>query len=86
MLPYLIDFPLFRDLQVCNPIASSHVLSFMGHEQDMAGIEAKLARCRELEQATRCEFTRGHLRQLASDLQTELNGLDDATRRLGYRG
>lgn len=60
--------------------------TFMRHEQEMAGIEAKLERCRELERATSCDFTRAHLRQLASDLQAQLNGLDDATRRLGYRG
>lgn len=58
-------------------------LNLMGHERDMLAIEAKLARCR-LERATSCEFTRAHLKQLAADLQAQLNRLDDAARQLGY--
>jgi hypothetical protein len=49
----------------------------------MLAIEAKLARCRQLERTASCEFTRAHLKQLAADLQAQLNHLDDATRRLG---
>jgi hypothetical protein len=58
----------------------------MGHERDMLAIEAKIARCRELQRETHCEFTRAHLRQLAAELQTQLNRLDDQHRRLGYQG
>jgi hypothetical protein len=52
----------------------------------MLAIEAKIARCRELQRETHCEFTRAHLRQLAAELQTQLNRLDDQHRRLGYQG
>jgi hypothetical protein len=56
----------------------------MGPERDMSAIEAKLARCRELQHQTDCEFTRAHLRQLAAELQAQLRRLDDQQRRLGH--
>lgn len=52
----------------------------------MLAIEETLARCRELQHQTECEFTRSHLRQLAAELQTQLHRLDDQHRRLGYWG
>jgi hypothetical protein len=53
---------------------------------DRETIEQKLARGRELQHQTDCEFTRSHLRQLAAELQAQLYRLDDQHRRLGYRG
>jgi hypothetical protein len=58
----------------------------MGQERDMLAIETKLDRCRELQHQTNCEFTRSHLKQLAAELQAQLDRLDDRHRRLGYRG
>ena len=52
----------------------------------MLEIEEKLARCRELQRETDCDFTRAHLRQLAAELQAQLHRLDDQHRRLGYWG
>jgi hypothetical protein len=57
----------------------------MGQERNMLAIEEKLARCRELQHQTDCEFTRAHLQQLAAELQAQLHRLDDQHRRLGYR-
>lgn len=56
----------------------------MGNERDMVAIEAKLERCRELKQKSGCEFTRAHLKQLAEDLQNELNHLGNVTSQLGF--
>jgi hypothetical protein len=51
----------------------------MGQERDMSAIEEKLARCRELQREAECDFTRSHLRQLATELQAQLHRLDDST-------
>jgi hypothetical protein len=58
----------------------------MGPERDIPAIEAKLDRCRELQDQTECDFTRSHLRELAAELQAQLDRLDDQHRRLGYWG
>lgn len=55
----------------------------MDHEQELSAIAAKLSRCRELQRETYCDFTRDHLAQLASQLETELYKLDEQHRRLG---
>jgi hypothetical protein len=39
-------------------------------------IEAKLARCRELQREVVSEFTTAHLRELAAELQSELSRLN----------
>jgi hypothetical protein len=46
----------------------------------MLAIEAKLARCRELQRDAECDFTIAHLRQLAAELQAQLHLLDDQRR------
>jgi hypothetical protein len=48
----------------------------MGEDRDMLAIEAKLARCRELQRDTQCDFTRAHLGQLAAELEAQLRHLD----------
>jgi len=69
-----------------NLIPARARLICMGKERDMLAIEAKLARCRELQRETECDFTTAHLRQLAAELQAQLHRLDDQHRRLGYWG
>ena len=58
----------------------------MGQERGILEVEAKLARCRELQRESDCDFTTAHLRQLAAELQAQLHRLDDQHRRLGYWG
>ena len=58
----------------------------MVQELDMVAIEAKLARCRELQRESDCDFTTAHLRQLAAELQAQLHRQDGQHRRLGYWG
>jgi hypothetical protein len=48
----------------------------MDKDRDMLAIEAKLARCRELQRDTHCDFTRAHLGQLATELEAQLRHLD----------
>jgi hypothetical protein len=60
-------------------------LIYMGSERDMLAIEAKLARCRELQRETNCDFTASHLRQLRAELEAQLHCLDAQHRILGYR-
>ena len=59
-----------------NPIPTRARLTYMGGEQDKLAIEAKLARCREAQRESDCEFTAAHLRELVAELQSQLRRLD----------
>ena len=51
-------------------------LIYMGSERKRLEVEAKLARCRELQRESDCDFTIAHLRQLVTELQAQLRRLD----------
>lgn len=48
--------------------------TYLGMEQDRKrlAIEAKLARCRELQRVVNSDFTSAHLQEVAAELQAEL--------------
>ena len=48
------------------------VLPYMERDRKRLEIEAKLARCRELQREVNSDFTTAHLREVAAELQAEL--------------